>query len=189
MLAVLVTLLAEPVAPPGSEPPTPGASPPGSPMPPSSAPSVEPPGDTTAAQVVECLLPAPFGPLGSLIRVAGLDAGGAGAIALGPGSATVMYSGPDAIVGRAVANDGALGAPRTVAATSGFVDRLQDNDVDVYFVDRPTGRLLAAPVSGPDGGAPRVVARSVDPSTSFHVDTACVYWVDARAGTITMVAK
>jgi len=85
--------------------------------------------------------------------------------------------------------DGGLGAPRTVVATSGFVDNLQDDDVDVYFVDRPSERLMAAPVSGPDGGAPRAVARSVDPSTSFHVDTACVYWVDARAGTIAMVAK
>jgi hypothetical protein len=139
-------------------------------------------GNESTAEIVES--PLPFGPLA---RIAGPRTGGAGALAptvvLG---ADVLYSGPTAIVSIVLADDG---RPRLtpLLRTGGFVDRIRSDEVDVYFVDRATKRLVAATPPGTGAqSSPRTIVSSVDPAVGFVVDRACVYWVDADAETIAM---
>jgi hypothetical protein len=143
-------------------------------------------GSESIAEVVECPLPAPFGPQ---TVITGADAGGAGGVNLDSRVTGVLYSRPQGIAEVDVGLDGGQGSPRPIAATAGFVDRIEDDDTDVYFVERPTGRLIDAPRFHLDAQAPRTIASSVDPATAFRVDDACVYWIDARAETITMATK
>jgi hypothetical protein len=141
-------------------------------------------GDERTAELVEYRVPA-----GPETRITGPDAGGAAAIALDIYAPGILYSGPSSISEVTVAADGGLGLPRRFVATGGFVDRIRTYDADVYFVDRATGSLMAAPRPGADAQAPRTVARSVDPAAAFQVDSACAYWVDARVAAIKMVTK
>ncbi len=143
-------------------------------------------GTESMAQIIECPVPAPFGPQ---TRITGPDAGGVAAMSLDSRFTGVLYSGPQGIVEVDVTLDGGRDSPRPIANTGGFVDRIEDDDTDVYFVERSTGRLIGAPRFHFDAQAPRTIASSVDPATAFRVDDACVYWIDPRAETITMAAK
>jgi hypothetical protein len=143
-------------------------------------------GRESTAEVVACPLPAPFGPQ---TLITGPDAGGAGGVALDSLMTGVLYSGPQGITEVPLDLDGAPGAPRSILATTGFVDPIEDDDTDLYFVERTTGRLIDAPRFHIDAQAPRTIASSVDPATAFRVDDACVYWIDGRAETITMATK
>jgi hypothetical protein len=141
-------------------------------------------GSESTAEVVEC--PLPFGPQTLLT---GPDAGGAAGVALDALMTGVIYSGPRGITGVSLDFDGGPGASRSITDTAGFVDHIDDDDTDVFFVERTTGKLIGAPRFHSDAQAPRTIASSVDPATALRVDGACVYWIDARAETITMATK
>ncbi len=143
-------------------------------------------GSESRAEVVECPLPAPFGPR---TLITGPEAGGAAGVNLDPRITGVLYSGPRGIVAVSLIVDGGAAAPQSIAATAGFVDRIEGDDTDVYFVDRVSGRLVSVPRDLADAQVPRTIASSVDPAAAFRVDDACVYWIDARAETITMATK
>lgn len=143
-------------------------------------------GSESRAEIVECPIPAPFGPQ---TRIAGPDAGGVAAMQFDEERLTVFYSGPRGIAEVAALLDGGVGAPSPLVATGGFVDRIEYDDSDVYFVERATASLIGAPRFHIDAQAPRTLARSVDPATAFLVDDACAYWIDGSSETIMMVSK
>ncbi len=143
-------------------------------------------GSERTAEVVECPIPAPFGPQ---TRIAGPDAGGVSAMRFDDERLTLFFSGPQDLAEVAVALDGGVGVRRPLVDAAGFVDRIDFDDNDVYFVDRATARLIGAPRFHIDAQAPRTLARSVDPATAFRVDDACAYWIDPRSETILMVSK
>jgi hypothetical protein len=143
-------------------------------------------GSEKRTEIVECPIPGAFGPQ---TRIAGPDAGGVAAMQFDDERLTVFYSGPQGIAEVAVALDGGVGAPGPVVDTGGFVDRIEYDDTDVYFVERATGTLMGAPRFQIDAQAPRTLARSVDPATAFQVDDACAYWIDRPSETIMMVSK
>jgi hypothetical protein len=99
-------------------------------------------GSESLTEIVECPIPGPFGPQ---TRIAGPDAGGVAAMQFDGERLTVYYSGPQGIAEVAVAIDGGVGARSPVVDTGGFVDRIEYDDSDVYFVERATGRLIGAP--------------------------------------------
>ena len=145
-------------------------------------------GTEGAAEVVACPVPTPFGPQ---TVIAGPDAGGVAAMHLSATPA-VLYSGPLGIAEVALQLDGGLDAPRSIADAGGFVARIEDDATAVYFVERATGRLVAAPRFAADAAvarSPRTIATSVDPAAAFQVDDACVYWIDPHAGAIMMATK
>jgi hypothetical protein len=88
-----------------------------------------------------------------------------------------------------LASDGGFAAPQLVAPTDGFVDRLESDERDVYFVDRGTRRLQGVPQFARDAEAPRTVVSAIAPGTAFKVDGACVYWIDASTDSVLMVKK
>ncbi len=144
------------------------------------------PGSENEAEIVDCRLPGPCAPR---TRITGPDAGGAGALNLDlTSSLAICFSGPQGIMDVAVTPDGGLAAPQLVAPTDGFVDGIETDLRDVYFVDRASQRLQALTRSG-DAEAPRTIVSAIAPGAAFRVDAACVYWIDASAGSILMVKK
>jgi hypothetical protein len=123
-------------------------------------------------------------PASSATRIAGADSGGAGAIETASSAEGTLffYSGPSAIT--AVTR---LNTPGRFVRVSGFVDRIEQDETSIYFVD-PNGDLAAWGTSSATQ-ALRTVAIHLDPASAFEVDAACVYWIDARAETVTMVHK
>ena len=146
------------------------------------------PGSEGATEIVDCRLPAPCGPQ---TRITGPDAGGAGAANLDEAyGISIVYSGPQGIMSVGVETpDGGPTAPQLVAPTEGFVDRIQSDERDVYFVDRATRQLRGLRRFVRDAEAPRTLVSAIAPGTAFRVDAACVYWIDASADSILMVKK
>lgn len=127
--------------------------------------------------------------VGPRVVVVGPDGGGTAGTQRDFYSSTIFYSGPRGITEYLFPVDGGPGASRTVVDTDGFVDRITDDFTYVYFVDRTTGRLMAASRSGPDTAVPRVVVDRVDPASAIQVDEACVYWIDPDTQSLVMVTK
>jgi hypothetical protein len=132
-------------------------------------------GNQATAEVVAAGLPFPFAEQQTI--VAG-DAGGVGALE-GACDGALYYSSRTAIV-----RVDPIEQPRTVAATDGFVQRIEEDCVHLFYVDPATRQLTAVTLAT---GAARAIAEGVDPAGAFEADSACVYWVDPVAQAVMMV--
>lgn len=148
-------------------------------------------------------------PFGAQTEIAGPDGGGVAAIANSWASWAQLryfYSGPSGIM--VVVPPG---APQLLLPLTDFVEGIVDFEGVLYFVLPPARTVGASPDGGGDGGAfvlpsagslwtfpddgdggasaMRQLAPDVDPATSFGVDSACVYWIDAVTSRVMMVHR
>ena len=135
-------------------------------------------GNEAQAQVAAASLPLPFSPLKQLT---GPDGGGAGGIE--SSAEGFFYS-----TAAGIAEIDGSGKAVEVIPTGGFVQTIEEDGVNVYFVDPATKDLMLAPEEA-DGGMPRALTTGVDPGAALQADGTCVYWIDTAAQAVMMVGS